>query len=1123
MKTRSILFNFTAIILLVVSFSVKEFTPVAAAPLAAPVCASSGPSGGAYTVNICISAPAANATLTGNATVTATATVTGTNPGIQRMIFYLTGGTYLLTDYQSPYTFTLPTTKWQDGVYALSVAALMRDGFTTQQTLIGVTFSNGNSSPPVNGNTFHPTSGRPANGSPYTVIAVGDGASGETNATNVVNMVASRNPNLLLYLGDVYEKGSVAEFFNWYGNSGSNFSAFKSITDPTIGNHEYSSSSSAVGYFNYWDNIPNYYSFNANGWHFISLNSNYTRVGVDQNSPQYQWLQQDLAANSNSCTIVYFHHPLFNIGPEGSTSQISPIWSLLVANKVEIVLNGHDHTYQRWVPMDGSGQPIANGTTEFVVGGSGHGLQTISRSDSRVAYSSFANPTTFGALELTLNTSGASYKYVNTSNTVLDSGTITCLHIQQDNQAPTIPANLTANAVSHAQVNLAWSASTDNVGVSGYRISRNGSVLTTVSGSSLTYNDTSVTPATQYTYTVDSYDAAGNHSAQSSPAVVTTPAMPTSLTFAPVADTYVSASNPATNYGSATTIRLDGSPDLHGYLRFQVQGTFGSPVSQATLRLYTNTSLAAGFQAQAVADTTWGEKTVNYNTAPALGNLISTSGAITANSWVNLDVTPLIAGDGLYSIGIRTLSSSAMSLQSKEATTNQPQLILTFGSAPPPDTQAPSVPGNLTGTAVSSSEIDLSWTASTDNIGVVGYDVFRNGTLLVALPNSSLAYQDTGLSPATLYSYAVDAYDQAGNHSTLSPTVGVTTNAAPDITPPSIPTSLTAVEDSVPQVLLNWGASTDNIGVTGYSIMRDGTVIGTVSGSTLTYSDATISPSSTYSYTVDAFDQAGNHSAPSNTAVITTSAPPPDTEAPSIPGGITAVSNSPSSVDLGWSAATDNVGVTGYTVYRDGASINTVSGSTLNYTDGSVSPATTYTYTVDAYDAAGNHSAQSNPVDVTTQSLPATLSFSPNADTYVNGGSTGSNYGNSTTLRVDASPDLHSYIRFNVQGTLGRPVVHATLRIFINNSSSQGIQALAVADNSWGEKTMNYTNMPALGSVLASSGAIPASSWVLLDVTGYVTGDGQVSFGVTTPSSTANSFPSRENASNPPQLVLDFQ
>ena len=584
MNSKRLFVSFFVVLSLLVAPLTGGNSIVSAAPLTAPTCHSSSPSSGAYTVSLCFSTPAASATLTGNTTVTVAATVTGTNPGIQRMVFYL-NSLYQLTDYQSPYTFTLPTAKWVDGTYSLSVSALMRDAFTTQQTIMPVTFSNGVTTPPVNTNTFQPSPGLPANASPFVVVAAGDGASGETQAVNVSNLMGSLNPNMVLYLGDVYEKGTGLEFYNWYGGQTNNFGTFKAITNPTIGNHEYSASSTAAGYFDFWDNVPNYYSYNAGGWHFISLNSNRTRIAIGPTSAQYQWLQQDLAANSQACTIVYYHHPLFNIGPEGSTSQLSDIWSLLAQSGVEIVLNGHDHTYQRWVPLNGSGQPSATGITEFVVGGSGHGLQTIKTSDTRVAYSTDANPTAFGALKLVLNTHGASFQYVNTANTVLDSGAIPCGSFGPDTQAPTVPTSVTATSPSHYQVNLSWSASSDNVGVTGYRISRNGSVLVSVSGSTLSYVDSTASPSTQYSYTVDAFDQAGNHSAASTPASVTTPPMPASLSFPPVADTYVSSSSPTTNYGNATTFRLDASPDLHGYLRFQVQGTMGVPITRATLRV----------------------------------------------------------------------------------------------------------------------------------------------------------------------------------------------------------------------------------------------------------------------------------------------------------------------------------------------------------------------------------------------------------------------------------------------------------------------------------------------------------------------------------------------------------
>jgi hypothetical protein len=641
-------------------------------------CATSSPSSGAYTATVCFTAPANGASLSGNVAVTATVSVTGTNPGVQRMVFYL-NGSYLLTDYQSAYAFTLPTPNWVDGSYTLSVEALMRDGFTTQQAGITVQFNNGVTTPPVNKNTFQPTSGTtPGSGQPFVVAAGGDGASGETSATNVVNLLKTINPNLFLYLGDVYEKGSPAEFYNWYGTAGSNFSAFRSITDPTIGNHEYSNSSGGAGYFNYWDNIPNYYSYDAGGWHFVSLNSNSSHIGVDSSSAQYQWLASDLAAHAQTCTIVYYHHPLYNIGAEGPTTAMAAIWSLMAQDGVSIVLNGHDHDYQRWTPLDGGGNPNPNGITEFVVGTAGHGLQNFITTDSRVVYSNDTNPTAFGVLKLVLNPSGASFYYINTSGAILDSGVVPCSKSGADTQPPSVPGNFSASAASATQVNLSWSASTDNVGVAGYTIYRNSNAIATVPGSSLSYSDTTAQPNTTYSYAIDAFDSAGNHSAQTSPVSVTTPAMPSSLTFPVGADTYVNATYPTTNYGNAQTFRLDASPDVHAYLRFTVSGLAGSTISRARLLVYANNSSSVGINAVAVADNSWGELTVNYNNAPPLGNVIASATSFSAGSWVTLDVTPYVTGEGTYSFGITTTSSTAMSFPTKESTTpaNAAQLIL---------------------------------------------------------------------------------------------------------------------------------------------------------------------------------------------------------------------------------------------------------------------------------------------------------------------------------------------------------------------------------------------------------------------------------------------------------------
>jgi hypothetical protein len=142
------------------------------------------------------------------------------------------------------------------------------------------------------------------------------------------------------------------------------------------------------------------------------------------------------------------------------------------------------------------------------------------------------------------------------------------------------------------------------------------------------------------------------------------------------------------------------------------------------------------------------------------------------------------------------------------------------------------------------------------------------------------------------------------------------------------------------------------------------------------------------------------------------------------------------------------------------------------------------------------------------------------ADAYVNSGSITTNYGSATTLRADASPDVHSYLRFNVQGLSGT-LTRATLRIFANSSSSLGCNANSVSDNTWSESTITYSNAPSVGGVISSSTPFGAGVWITLDVTAYITGNGTYNLGLTTPSSTAISFASREAGTNAPQLIIE--
>jgi chitodextrinase len=247
--------------------------------------------------------------------------------------------------------------------------------------------------------------------------------------------------------------------------------------------------------------------------------------------------------------------------------------------------------------------------------------------------------------------------------------------------------------------------------------------------------------------------------------------------------------------------------------------------------------------------------------------------------------------------------------------------------------------------------IALTWSASTDNVGVTGYKVFRGGSLITT--TTSTSYTDTGLKPNTSYSYYLRAIDAAGNQSANSTTA---TAKTADTTPPSAPSGLAAGELDVHRITLTWGGSTDDAGVTGYKLYRNGKYLRTVT--TTSYTDGGLTPNTAYSYYVTARDAVGNESAASNTATASTTDSTPPT-APVLSGKISNTTDA----YLTWTAASDNDKVTAYRLYRNGNLLATISPGTRSYTDKAV-PSGTHKYTVSAVDPAGN-SATSNTVTIT--------------------------------------------------------------------------------------------------------------------------------------------------------------
>jgi acid phosphatase type 7 len=243
-------------------------------------------------------------------------------------------------------------------------------------------------------------------------------------------------PDLVLPLGDnQYESGSVSEYSTMYNLS---WGRMRSISRPVAGNHEYQDDPTAQGYFDFFngpgavtgiagERDRGYYSFNFGDWHFIALNSNCAalRGGCGVNSPQERWLREDLQQFRSVCTLAYAHHPRFSSGINGSSANLTPLWTALYEYGVDVFVAGHDHHYERFAPQrpDGTSDP-EHGIREFVVGTGG---RSITPFRTILPNSEVQDTTSFGVLAMRLGPSGYQWKFMAAAGMPLaDSGTGTC-------------------------------------------------------------------------------------------------------------------------------------------------------------------------------------------------------------------------------------------------------------------------------------------------------------------------------------------------------------------------------------------------------------------------------------------------------------------------------------------------------------------------------------------------------------------------------------------------------------------------------------------------------------------------------------------------------------------------
>ncbi|MEW9699959.1 fibronectin type III domain-containing protein [Paenibacillus sp. SI8] len=587
-----------------------------------------------------------------------------------------------------------------------------------------------------------------------------------------------------------------------------------------------------------------------------------------------------------------------------------------------------------------------------------------------------------------------------------------------DTAAPSIPTNLVSTAKTAVSVSFSWNASTDNVGVKGYEIYSNGVKVST--SISPTYTATNLTPNTNYNFTVKALDAAGNASAESQTLSITTSPVVAlagnetlyeieNLVQTNSGDTFGAVSDAVASGGKWALYNSNAVGDFVEYeINVPETGNYN-------LKLLYKSGNNRGIAQVSLNGTSLGSPFDFYNNN--VYYLEKDFGIVNLNAGVKNKIKFLVTGKNALGTGY-IITLDAIKLTKQTAT----------------DTIAPTAPTSLTAPTKTDTSISLSWTASTDNIGVTGYDVY-NGTALVGTTTGT-TYNATGLQPATAYTFTVKAKDAAGNVSAASNAVSATTNpAATDqylfeieslpqadsgdtstITPDAAASAgqwenyqANAINDyteyavNVPKAGAYEVIVKAKKGTTGGTaqLSFDGTNLGSgidfyksaaafedISKGMISFSSAGFkivrftvtgknAASTGYSLPLDAIKLVGTT----------------DTAAPTAPTDLIMTAKSSSTVSLSWTPSTDNVGVTNYEVYNSNVriAISPVAVGAQYIVNG-LSPNTSYTFTVKAVDGAGNTSAASNPVTVTTSSplplspLPVTLGSSHNL--YIKGDGT---------------------------------------------------------------------------------------------------------------------------------------
>ncbi|WP_187355366.1 S8 family serine peptidase [Paenibacillus tengchongensis] len=541
----------------------------------------------------------------------------------------------------------------------------------------------------------------------------------------------------------------------------------------------------------------------------------------------------------------------------------------------------------------------------------------------------------------------------------------------KDTVKPTVPGGLSVVSKTPTSVTIKWSPSTDNVAVTGYGVYNGSTLVTTVNALSTTISG--LVPNTAYSFKVNAKDAENNTSDFSTPLSVTTerdvtpPSAPsislshTQLTNSDVTVTIAAGTDSEsaiarTEYklGTAGTWQTYSKPfiisqngNLVVFARTIDQAGNISAESSATVKI-DKVAPALPTVNPIYYPSTMVTGTAESGTAVYVKSSTTTYGsAIASSGTFTVKIPPLSSGTELFVSATDAAGNSSASQKITVAT----------------DTVAPSIPGGLTASSITCSTAVLTWTPSTDNAGVQSYEIYSGTTLLTKATGSTVNV--TGLKPLTSYTLTVKAKDAAGNLSSSSNSVTVTT--LKDTQAPSAPTGLSLISKGTSHIVLSWTPSTDDSGIKEYQVWRyfgnSGKLAGTASISNLFLSDIGSYPSS-QTFFVKAVDWGGNISNASDFFSVTI-----DTTAPTAPTGLILSSLATPTAVLSWNPAADASGIERYNITSNGASVGSTTGTSVTLTG--LKPATTYKFVVRATDTWGNY-AESSYTVTTYDTVPPT-------------------------------------------------------------------------------------------------------------------------------------------------------